>query len=82
MGWDINWEIMIERHPLTVAQARQLDMDLQELIERAGELARMLSAAYGDSDSRTIRAQETEAALHRLQLEITRGKASSRTATG
>lgn len=39
---------------------------------QAEEIAQLMCACYGESDQRTIRAQEAFAALHRLQTEMKR----------
>ena len=47
--------------------------DVTDMTERADEIARLLAAAYGERDSRTIRAQEAHAAaLQRFQRHIDR----------
>ncbi len=44
---------------------------------QAEEIAELLCACYGESDQRTIRAQEAHAALHRFQIEMGREHAKS-----
>jgi hypothetical protein len=47
------------------------------MAQQAEEIAQLLGACYGDSDQRTIRAQECSAALQRLQTEMGREHAAS-----
>jgi hypothetical protein len=68
---------MADRYPLTVEQMRQTTQDLADLETRAEGIAGLMRAAYGDSDPRTIRAQEAHAALQRLQWEISREHATA-----
>ena len=63
---------MADRYPLTVDQLRQTKLDLSEILERSEEIARLMSAGYGESDPRAVRAQEAHAALLRLQWEMER----------
>ena len=67
---------MADRYPLTVEQLRQTKRDLDEITERTGEIAGLMSACYGESDQKTIRAQECHAALQRLQRELGREHAA------
>jgi hypothetical protein len=64
------------RYPLTIEQVRQTLRDVAAIAEQAEEIARLMSACYGDSDQRTIRAQECSAAIQRLQVEMGREHAS------
>ena len=63
---------MAERYPLTIEQLRQVISDIEAMSAQAEEIARLMCAGYGESDQRTIRAQETHASLQRLQIEMTR----------
>jgi hypothetical protein len=63
---------MTERYLPTIDQIRQAKLDLAEMKERAEEISRFTSAGYGESDRRTVRAQELVAALQRLIWEIER----------
>jgi hypothetical protein len=63
---------MAERYPLTLEQLRQANDDISSMLAQAEQLAQLMCACYGDSDMRTIRAQETHAALQRLRAEIAR----------
>ena len=42
---------------------------------QAEEIAQLMCACYGESDQRTIRAQEAHAAIVRLQAEMKRDRA-------
>jgi hypothetical protein len=68
---------MADRFPLTIDQFRQATSDIAQMAEKAEELSRLMSAAYGNSDSRAIRAQEVSGAIQRLQWEIDRGQTLS-----
>jgi hypothetical protein len=61
---------MEDRHPLTIEQLRQILDDLAASIENAGQTAATVSAAYGDNDARTIRAQQVHAALLRFEAAL------------
>ena len=65
---------MADRFPLTIDQFRQATSDIAQMAEKAEEISRLMSAAYGDTDSRAIRAQEVSGAIQRLQWEIERGQ--------
>lgn len=74
---------MEDRYPLTVAQLRQTREELAGMQERAGEIARLMTAGYGASDPKAIRAGELNSAIQRLQWELERsagGSADSTTA--
>lgn len=72
---------MQDRYPLTIAQLRQAKDDLAAMQEQAEEISRLLSAGYGASDSKAIRAGELNAAIQRLQWELERSAGSSADAT-
>uniref|UniRef100_Q024F3 Uncharacterized protein n=1 Tax=Solibacter usitatus (strain Ellin6076) TaxID=234267 RepID=Q024F3_SOLUE len=63
---------MADRYPLTVEQLRQTNQEISAMSAQAEEIAQLMCACYGESDQRTIRAQEAFAALHRLQTEMKR----------
>jgi hypothetical protein len=63
---------MDERFPLTIDQSRRVTADIARMSEEAEEIARLMSAAYGTSDPRAIRAEEVSGALQRLQWEMDR----------
>jgi dihydroneopterin aldolase len=68
---------MADRYPLTVDQVRQTSQDIDSISAIAEEIAQLMCASYGESDQRTIRAQEAHAAIQRLQIEIGREHAKS-----
>lgn len=72
---------MQDRYPLTVAQLRQAKDDLAAMQEQAEEISRLLSAGYGASDPKAIRAGELNAAIQRLQWELERGAGGHADAT-
>lgn len=45
--------------------------------EQAEEISRLLAAGYGDSDPKSIRAGELNAAIQRLRWELERGTGES-----
>ena len=70
------------RYPLTVVQLRQLHEDLARMHSEANEITTMLTAAYGDSDERAVRASETVGAIQRLRWQIERAEQPSDQAAG
>lgn len=62
----------IKHYPLTNDQIQEVQQDVSEMKTRSHEIARLLSAAFGEADQRTIRAEEINAAFERLQWEIQR----------
>ena len=64
--------MMQDRYPLTIAQLRQAQEELALMKERAEEISQLMSAGYGDSDSKAIRAGEIYSAIQRLQWELER----------
>jgi hypothetical protein len=72
---------MQDRYPLTVAQLRQAKEDLSAMKERAEEISQLLTAGYGPSDQKAIRADELNAAIQRLQWELERNSGNSADAT-
>jgi hypothetical protein len=72
---------MPDRYPLTITQIRQAKDDLAAMQERAEEISRLMTAAYGTSDPRAIRAGEVNAAIQRMQWELDRSAAASADAT-
>ena len=49
--------------------------------ERAEEIAQLMTAGYGPSDRKAVRADELNAAIQRLQWELERGTANAAEAT-
>ena len=72
---------MLDRHPLTVSQLRQAKEELAAMQQRAEEISQLMTAGYGDSDSRAIRAGELNAAIQRLQWELDRSGGDSADST-
>jgi len=72
---------MLDRHPLTVSQLRQAKEELTAMQQRAEEISQLMTAGYGDSDPRAIRAGELNAAIQRLQWELDRGGDSADSTT-
>ena len=72
---------MPDRYPLTIAQLRQAREELAAMQERAEEISKLMTAAYGSSDPRAIRAGEVNAAIQRLQWELERNAGGSADAT-
>ena len=68
---------MADRFPLAIDQFRQTKLDIAEMAERAEEISRLMTAAYGESDQRAIRAQEVSGAVQRLQWEMDRSQTGS-----
>jgi hypothetical protein len=66
-----------EHYPLTNDQIQEIQRDLLEMKTRSDEIARLLSAAFGEADQRTIRAEEINAAFERLRWEMQRSNAAS-----
>jgi hypothetical protein len=73
---------MQDRYPLTISQLRQAREELAAMKQRAEEISQLMTAGYGDSDPRAIRAGELNAAIQRLQWGLDRsgGTADSTTA--
>jgi len=62
----------IHRHPLTVAQRKQLDQDIAIVQERLQNISVLMHACYGDESQAAIRADEVNGALQRLKWELGR----------
>src|SRR5215471_15578190 len=56
-------------YPLTIAKIRRTNLKIATIEAEAAEIAQLLSAAYGASDPKVIRAKEVLAAVQRLQWE-------------
>jgi hypothetical protein len=72
---------MQDRYPLTVAQLRRTKEDLAAMQERAEEISRLMTAGYGASDPKAIRAGELNSAIQRLEWELERSAGNSADAT-
>ena len=70
---------MPSRYPLTIDQFRDMKRDLAEMQIRATEMLNLMVAGCGESDPRTIRAEELAAAIQRLQWAIERGEDGGQT---
>jgi hypothetical protein len=53
-------------HPLTIEQMRLAKQDLADMQVRAEELWRLMTAAYGETDLRAVRAGDLHGAVKRL----------------
>jgi hypothetical protein len=60
----------IKHYPLTNDQIQEVQQDVSEMKTRSDEIARLLPAAYGEADQRTIRAEEINAAFERFRWEM------------
>lgn len=63
---------MSDRYPITIDQARELQTDLTGMLNQSAEILQLLTAAYGDSDRRAVRAWELNASVQRLIAELDR----------
>jgi hypothetical protein len=63
---------MQDHEPLSVRQLQQVQEDMTELADRAEEITKLMLAAYGPEDLRSVRAEEICAAIQRLQWAIER----------
>ena len=72
---------MLDRYPLTVSQLRQAKEELAAMQQRAEEISQLMTAGYGDSDPRAIRAGELNAAIQRQQWELDRSGGNSADST-
>jgi len=72
---------MQDRYPLTISQLRQAREELAAMKQRAEEISQLMAAGYGDTDPRTIRAGELNAAVQRLQWELDRSGNSADSTT-
>jgi hypothetical protein len=67
---------MPDRYPPTIDQLRQVKNDLDGMRARAEEISQLMQAGYGDADRKSIRAEEVNAAIQRLQWELERNSAT------
>ena len=63
---------MATQHPLTVDQLHQIKRDLADMQIRAEEIFHIMAASSGESDPRTVRAEELTGAIQRLQWAMER----------
>ena len=68
---------MPDREPLSIRQLLQAHEDIAQLADRAQGITKLLLAAYGSEDHRTVRAQEIRDAIQRLQWAMERSKTMS-----
>jgi len=64
---------MATQYPLTIEQMRTMAQDLEDMKVRADEMFHLMSAGCGETDPRTVRAEELVAAIQRLQWALERG---------
>jgi hypothetical protein len=60
------------REPLTASQSKQLMQDVAAIQELATAIEDTLGAAFGEVDSRAVRAQQVAAAIQRLEWALSR----------
>ena len=65
---------MAERHPMTIQQRQVLKKDLAELREKLAKVVSLIRACYGEKEEPFVRAEETAAALQRLEWVLEREK--------
>ena len=65
---------MPSHHPLTVDQLRRVKQGIEEMQKHAEKVLQLMTAGYGESDERTIRAGELTAAIQRLEWAIERSE--------
>jgi hypothetical protein len=63
---------MMNHYPMTKEQREILDGDLAAIVKNLCEISTLLSACYGEKDSRVARAEESQAALQRLLWALER----------
>jgi hypothetical protein len=73
----LSMSFMAKRLPLTIGQLRRIQSDVAKMTELAAEISRLMTAAYGDTDPKAMRAQEVSGALQRLQWAIDRSDVAS-----
>jgi hypothetical protein len=72
----------MENHPMTEEQRCYLDHDLKEMMEDLENIANLLRACYGATDTSVIRAEEASGAVQRLIWAAERKQANRRHAGG
>ena len=68
---------MAERNPMTFQQRQVLKQDLAELREKLAEVVSLIHACYGEKQEPFVRAEETAAALQRLEWALEREESVS-----
>ena len=66
---------MAKRHPMTIQQRQALKQDLGELRGKLAEVVSLIRAGYGENTEPFVRAEETAAALQRLEWVLEREEA-------
>jgi hypothetical protein len=66
---------MAERQPMSIQQRRILKQDLTELREKLAKVVSLIRACYGENKEPFVRAEETAAALQRLEWVLEREEA-------
>ena len=61
-----------KRYPITPQQLEQLQQDIAILDEKLQGIAILMRACHGETDQRTIRAEETAGAFERFKRELER----------
>jgi hypothetical protein len=74
----------MKHYPMTKTQRETLDQDLATIVKNLGDISTLLNACYGEKDPRSVRAEESQAALQRLLWALERQDQPSqiRTAAG
>jgi hypothetical protein len=67
---------MSSHNPLTGGQLRRVKQDIAEMRKHAEQVLQLMTAGYGESDQRTVRAGELTAAIQRLEWAIERSEQS------
>jgi hypothetical protein len=70
-----------DKYPLTVAQLRWISDELAAMKERAESISQLMTAGYGNTDQRAIRAGDIYGAIQRLQWELERAASKSASAS-
>src|SRR5262245_9933002 len=65
---------MPSHHPLTGDQLRSINQDIAEMRKHADKVLQLMTAGYGESDERTIRAGELNAAIQGLEWAMERSE--------
>ena len=63
---------MAEPYPMTIQQRQVLKQDLAELREKLAEVINLIRTCYGENKEPFVRAEETAAALQRLEWVLER----------
>jgi hypothetical protein len=66
---------MAERYPMTIQQRQVLQQDIAELREKLAEVVSLVRVCFGENKEAFVRAEETAAALQRLEWVLEREEA-------